>query len=974
MKRVRLAPLGLLALALAVPRLATAQLTITGRVTDERGQALAGTQVVVKGSGIGALAGTDGRYRLVVPRPAAQTTVEASYIGYATKSGSVARTSGTAELNFALAIDALRLDELVVTGASAATSRRQLGNSVSSVSARDLAQTASPALDRALAGKFAGVTVQQNSGNPGGGISVRLRGTSTILGSADPLYIVDGVVVNNDSPELIYLGGYVQNRLVDINPDDIDKIEVVKGAAAAALYGSRANNGVVQIFTKRGASGAPRFTLSTRWNADHIRKTLEVNTYPFDANGKPVTRYDFQDYIFRQAYGNESSLQMSGGSGGTRYYASGSYLNNQGIVRGSEFDRTNGRLRLDHTVNDWMSLSLGGAYNVSHEKDIPNGGLGALYGAIDGFLFGPNTYDPRPVGGIYPHLGNFANPVEAIDVYDFQQRTRRFVGDSHVTLTPVRGLNIEYILGYDGYTQTATGFIPRGVGTPGVYNLGWAQRATREFTQVNNDVNLRYQTVLPRGIESTSLLGATVQHEVWSSVSNTASDMSPVSQVVSAGATRSVGESRAERVIEGVFGQETFGLGERISLTAAGRFDASSVFGSSHRWQFYPKFSGSWQTSKESVWRNSVLGRVFPEFKLRAAWGQSGGLTAIGAYDRFTNYNPVTYEGMPGLTPSRQQGSDIRPERQTGTEVGADLSILSSRTALQVTYYQQHTTDLLLTRTIALTTGFSTRLENVGTIDNKGLEVEFRTTPVANPKLNWTSTVTYSRNRNKVGGIEGGVRVLANSWGLAAAINGQPLGVYYANGYKRDTGGQILATDGTPYIDKKTQIPARTTSPIIMGNPNPDWTGSWTNELALGKRLTLRAQLDGSIGQDTWNYDARIGAYPPYGTLKIYEPELKGDVAKGTGNALWTNFEAWVEDGSYVKVRELSASYLLRPQWLGLQDLRLTVSGRNLYSFDNYTGYDPETNAAGQSTGTRGYQFGEVPIPRSVSLGVTVNF
>jgi TonB-dependent SusC/RagA subfamily outer membrane receptor len=834
--------------------------------------------------------------------------------------------------------------------------------------------TASAVLDRALSGKFAGVVVAQNSGNPGGGVSVRLRGVSTILGSADPLYIVDGVVVNNDSPSLVYLGGYTQNRLVDVNPDDIDRIEVVKGAAAAALFGSRANNGVVQIFTKRGTTGAPRFTLTQRLNADHIRKTLEVNTHPFDANGNPVTRYDWQEYIFRQAYGSETSLQMSGGTATTRYFASGAFLDNEGIVRGSSFDRVNGRLRIDQTVNNWLSVSLGGAYNASHNDDVPNGGLGALYGAIDGFLFGPNTFDPRPVNGVYPHLGAFANPVEVSDLYDFKQKTNRFIADAHVTLTPVAGLTIEYILGHDGYTQTAMAFIPRGVGTPGIYRLGWAQRATREFSQLNNDLTVRYQTTLPRTIGSTTVLGGTVQQETWSTVSNTGYDMSPVSQVVSAGATRSVSESRNKTVVEGFFGQQSFDILGRLSLTAAGRFDASSVFGVQNRWQFYPKFSGSWQVSKEPVWSEGFLGRVFPEFKVRAAWGQSGGLTAIGPYDRFTNYGAVTYGGLPGLAPSTQQGSEIKPERQTGTEVGADFSLFSSRTGLQLTYYKQHTEDLLLTASIAPSTGYSTQLQNVGAIDNHGIEVEFRTTPVSNEMLSWTSTLTYSRNRNKVSGIPGGVRVLSGSWGLAAAIEGKPLGVYYANGYRRDSEGRILATDGNPYTDKKTQIPARTSSPFVFGDPNPDWTGSWTNELSIGHNLTLRGQLDAVVGGDIWNYDARIGGYPPYGTLANYMPELKGEVAKGTGAALWSNFEAWLEDGTFVKVREVSASDALPSGLLGLQGLRVTLAGRNLHSFDNYTGYDPETNAAGQSTGVRGYQFGEVPIPRSVSLSVTVNF
>lgn len=974
---MRFAVITLLALsaALASPCIAAAQLTIAGRVTGESGQPLPGARVTVRGTTISTAAGSDGRYQLVVPQPGARTVVDASFVGYGTRSTTLSTTSGVAEADFVLAMDALRLDELVVTGTSAATERRQLGNAVASVSGAEIAKSQASAIDAALSGKIPGVVVAQNSGNPSGGVSVRLRGTSTILGSAEPLYIVDGIIVNNDSPELLYLGGYTQNRLVDLDPNNIERIEVVKGAAAAALYGSRANNGVVQIFTKRGSAGAPRFTLSTQLSMDQIRKTLEVNEYPFDADGNPVQRYDWQDVIFQTAPGVETSLQVSGGTPATRYFVSGSYLNREGIVRGAAFQRSNARARLDQTLTDWASVSVGGAYSYSHNDEIPNGGLGTLYGAIDGFLFGPNTIDPHPdeTTGAYPN-GNFANPIEVADRYDFQQGTNRFLGDVHLTLTPLEGLSMEYTLGYDSYTQTATAFIPRGVTTPGIYQLGYSERGTREFSQLNNDLNVRYRRMLTESLESTSLLGATVQQEVSSTVGLSSYDLTPLTQVVNSGGNRSMSEFRSKRVVEGVFAQETFGLGNRLFLTAAGRLDASSVFGVENRWQFYPKVSGSYLISEEGFWGSSGLGRLFPDFKVRAAWGNSGGLSAIGAFDRFTIYNPISYEANPGLIPSRQQGSDIRPERQTAIEAGADMSILSNRLALEVTLYKQHTDDLLLTRTIALSTGFSTRLENAGEIDNRGIEVQLRAIPLDRPDLTWTTTATYSANRNEVNGIDGGVRVLAGSWGLAAAMNGYPLGTYYAQGYERDAQGQILATDGSPYLDPKTQIPARANSPSVIGDPNPDWAGSLTNEFTIRRNLTVRAQLDAVVGQDVWNYDRRIGAYPPYGTLKDYEKELRGDVATGTGRALWTNFEAWVEDGSFVKLRELSASYAFHPRWMGADELRLTLAGRNLVSFDNYTGYDPETNAGGQSTGTRGYQFGEVPIPRSISFGVTTTF
>lgn len=965
----------LLAVLLLLPSLAHAQVTVRGHVRDQQGQPLTGAQVMVAGTQLGTLSGADGAYVLTVPRPGAETTLQVLFLGFRTQSRTLRQTTGTATLDFALPIDVMRLDEVVVTGTSAATSRRQLGNAVSTVKAAELAMTGSVAVDRALAGKVAGALVQQNSGNPAGGISVRLRGTGTILGDADPLYIVDGVVVNNDSPELIYLGGYAQNRLVDLNPADIERIEIVKGAAAAALYGSRANNGVVQIFTKRGLSGQPRITISSRMTTDAIRKRLEVNEWPFDVNGNPVTRYDHQDVIFRRAYGSETQASVSGGTPETRYFLSGSLFQNEGIVRGVDYERLTGRLRLDQKLTDWATLSLGGAYSVSDNSELPSGGLGDLYGVLDGFLFGPNTYDARkdPATGEYSKAGAYANPAEAIALYEFGQKTDRFIGDVHLTFTPLPDLEVDYILGYDGYTQVATGYIPRGTATPGIYQYGWSRKATREFNQLNNDINVRYRRQFG-SIESATLLGGTWQVEKPATMSMYSYDLSPVSHIATAGANRYMSESRSERRIGGIFGQETVSLDNRLFLTFGARMDASSVFSPDDRWQFYPKASASYVFSDVGFWRDSWAGRVFPTFKARASWGQSGGLTAIGAFDRLTLYSSSAYEGKPALVPSSQQGGLIKPERQTEVEAGLDFSLLSDRLAAEFTWYDSETTDVLLTRQIALSTGFSTRLENMGEISNKGIELLVRAVPVDGASFSWTTTFTYAANRNEVNGIDGGVRVLGDSWGLTAAMNGEPLGIYYAYGYKRDDQGNRLATDGSIFKDPKTQVPARSTVKYVVGDPNPDYTSSLINEITVGRHWSFRAQLDAVQGNDIWNYTRRIGAYTPYGTLKDYERELSGEVAKGTGTALWLNFEHWVEDGSFIKMRELAATYRFQPGWLGVQDLAFSFVGRNLFSIDNYTGYDPEVNTGGQRTGTRGFEFIEVPIPRGLSLGVTATF
>jgi TonB-linked SusC/RagA family outer membrane protein len=974
---------------LSLPALVFGQLTIEGKVTDNRGEPLPGANVIVVGTNRGAATDVNGNFKILLTASVAgEMIVEARYIGYKTGRQTITQTNRIAEANFTLTPDALRLDEVVVTGTSVATTKRQLGNAISTVGVRDLASTGSTALDAALVGKVSGALVTQNSGNPAGGITVRLRGTSTVLGNADPLYIVDGVIVSNDSPQLIDLGGYRQNRLVDLNPNDVERIEVIKGAAAAAIYGSRANNGVVQIFTRRGTTGERRITMSTRLTTSAVRKTLEINKFPFDKpesdpTKKAVTRYDYQDFIFQRAYGTENNVSVTGGAGSTQYFFSGSYLGNEGIIKETSYKRMGGRARLDQTLADWARVSVGANYTYSQSHEIPNGGINEAYGALTGMIFSPNTVDPRrnPQTGLYPNTAsiNRTNPVEAIERFDFRQQTSRFIGDLQLTLTPLKGLGVDYTLGYDTYDQSGTGFIPSGT-SAALYPLGFARRGNRDFLQVNNDLNLRYQTNLLSQVQSTTVAGATLQYERAANFTAQSTQLSPVSQIVTAGAAQTLGEFRSTNVIYGFFAQETFGIRNRLFLTGAVRFDASSVFGKGDRWQFYPKASASYLISEENFWRNSSLAKIVPSFKLRGSWGESGGLTAIGPFDRFTNYNPFAYDGKAGLVPSSQLGTaDIKPERQREYEFGADLGLWNDRIGLEFTYYNKHVTDLLLFRSLAPSTGFLSKLENVGTLDNKGFEILLRAIPLQGRNLRWSTTLTYSENRNKVDGIENGILLLADAFGQAAAINGQPLGVFYTTRFARNPDGSLLLDpNGLPQRERTGRAangqPTGNLAPGIVGDPNPDFTASWINELAIGCNLSLRAQFDAMYGFDVFNFTRRVGARPLYGNLVDYEKELRGEVPRGTNDALFLILENWIEDGSFIKLRELSVAYDLHPKILGVSGVRLSLIGRNLFSIDDYSGYDPEINAAGQSTGVRGFDFVEVPIPRTYSFGLTVSY
>lgn len=945
---------------------------ISGTIVDSRtGETLAGASVNFVNTTIGTSTDLNGDFEFSANLEEGEYNIQFSFIGYTRKIETITLGSettidlGTIEMGQ----DIIGSDEVVITGASVLTSKRQLGNSISTLNVEDLSLTGASSIDRALSGKISGALVQQNSGNPAGGISIRLRGTGTLLGSADPLYIVDGMIMNNDSPQLLSLGGYSQNRMADINPNDIERIEVVKGAAAAALYGSRANNGVVQIFTKRGKSGEPRITYSSRVNIDEVRKTLEANNVPFNAAGDPVERFDAQDQIFRTAVGSEQSLSVVGGQNTTRYFVSGSYLNNEGVVDNTDYQRATTRINLDQDLNDWATLAVGTNYTYSNSQEIPNGGLNDNYGALTGFIFGPNTVDPNPdpETGVYPGGFILANPLEVINRYDINQTVNRITANAKLTLTPYDGFSVDYTSGVDTYSQVSTFFIPTGTTAPGL-GQGFSRRAEREFLQVNNDLNLRYQASLTPDIESTSLVGGTLQYEQYSTIGLEAREFSPFIEVVTGGGNfAQPGESRGEQVIYGVFAQQTFGYQDKLFLTGAGRVDASSAFGDDERWQFYPKVSGSYLISEEEFWQDT-FGSTVNSFKLRASLGTSGGLTAIGPFDRFTRFSPTSVDGRSALVPSTRQGAlNIRPERQVELELGIDAGFLDDRIGLEFTWYDQQTEDLLLTRSISPSSGFLSRLGNFGTLENKGIELTLNTVPVNTRDIQWRSSITYASNNNEINGIENDFLVLGSSFGQSAAKNGEPLGVFYSSYFERDANGDIVTdANGLPVAGSGNQV---------IGDPNPDFTGSFINDVQVGGNWNFRMQWDFVYGNDVFNFTRRLAALSVFGTLQDpYGRELEGELPAGYSGRVFSIFENWVEDGSYLKLRELAVSYTTRPDFLGLRSVQFSLVGRNLLSIDNYSGYDPETNTAGQLTAVRGFDFVEVPIPRSIQFGVTANF
>lgn len=1005
------APAVALALALA-PAAAQAQATgaITGRVVDAAsGRPLPDVQLVVAGTRLGGVTSEAGEFR-IGGVPAGTRTVTARRIGYQPASQVVTvAPNGTATVALRLSVSALNLEEIVVTGSGAPTERRRVGTSVASVDSTVIARAQAVTVDQALQGKVAGAQITQNSGGPGGGgISVRLRGTNSFIAGSDPLYIVDGVIIDNGSAQLADLGGRAnpQNRLADLNPADIDRVEIIRGAAAAALYGSRANNGVVQIFTKRGSIGRARATLLTRAAVNELREQQPYNLYPFDAAGLPIQRFNYQDDIFRRAPGTEQNLTVEGGNDQTRYYLSGNAMLEEGIIRSTSSRRAGGRVNVQQQLRRDLLANVTANY-VTTRNQFQAFGEQNDYGIMGSLIFAPTSVDfRRDANGRYPlppSLGT--NPLLAIDRIRNPQEINRFIGSTKLTYTPSERVLLDYTLGIDNTAFEQDQFIPRNavLGT-GPLSTGRSQSAFQGTRVINQDgvASYSWPALGQFTLRTTSGVNYTSQRvRVTNAVAN---GLAPVGELVSAGSIFSAGQTETELRTLGFYAQQEVAWNERLFLTGAVRYDASSTFAPSERWQAFPKLSASYV---------AVANRpgIFNNLRVRSALGWAGSQPGLlNAYSQFISYTQLPFAGRPGFVNDVIFGNpDLRNERAREWEVGTEVGLLQGRVSAEATYYDRLVSDLLFFRPLPTSTGFSRQFAPIGTMSNKGVELLVRTSNVDRRNFTWSSTATYTRNRNLVESLD----LTPAAFQSAAAYPNQiregfPAGVFYGSYAARNcvTGALLVDSLGRyrrsnqnadmgATLEQRRAISGGTcndSTQRVIGDPNPNFLASLLNEFTLFRKLRVRALLDGTFGNDIMNLSTRAQNAGIASNSKEYERELLpyGDPRKlppGFNARTQGIFEYWVEDGSFVKLRELSASYTIDAPALRRtfrEGIDVTVSGRNLAVWTNYSGYDPELNLFGTNAGglnasqttaaDRGFDFGGYPIPRVWSVSARFTF
>lgn len=810
-----------------------AQGSLTGTVSDSQtGDPLPGANVLIQQLGVGASAALDGTYTVENVQPGTYN-VRVTFLGYRTINREVTISAGTNTQNFSMQLDFLGLDEMVVTGYGEVR-RDQLSTSIARVSADQIADISIGSTDALLQGIAPGVEVVRTSGTPGGGTRVRIRGASSITASNEPLYVVDGVPVTSGSFSNVNVGGQGLNALSNINPEDIQSIEVLKDASAAAIYGSRGANGVVLITTKRGAAGPTRFQAGYRAGTtefankldmldgpSHIMAMVEGAWLDYKAIGIPGLEWEGSDYASRLAevrqwtpalFGNSFEnvvgvsfitdhldnpsaapttrwqdevfgtgqtrnlyLNASGGDDRTRFYVGGTYFGEDGVMRNAGFTRLSGRVNLDHVISDRSNVrtSIGYKRSESNRLENDNNIFGVLTNAV---LSAPSAPVLNEDGTYNPTVAAFSNPVAATEVMNDALNTR-FTGNVELDYELFRNLVVVGKLGLDRFDLQENQFAPSytNQGSP----LGTAFSSIRLNQTWLTEIQARYNNVF-RDRHFVDAIAVVSYQENLNEYTASDGDFFPSDQIRSVNSAAvtegySFGTSYG---LESYTARVNYAFNNRYVLTASARLDGSSRFGEDYRYGFFPAVSGAWRISSERFMQNFDF---LEELKLRASVGITGN-QEIGNFSSLGLFGVSTYGGFPGLAPSQLSNPDLRWEETTQYNLGLDITLFDNRISTTIDVYQAYTENLLLSRPVPATSGFATFTTNIGALENRGIEFSLRTVNVQTTNFSWVSDFNISTNENKITSLYND-EPFSSGFASRVAV-GQPLGAFY--GYVSD--------------------------------------------------------------------------------------------------------------------------------------------------------------------------------------------
>jgi TonB-linked SusC/RagA family outer membrane protein len=1012
----------IVAIAFSSPLFAQQEsIKIEGRVIDEKTQKpVIGASVSLANEKLISVTDVDGYFLLHTHSLPAILSVK--YLGYKPQEIDIYEYSEPLTIFFRE--DLNTLNEIVVVGYGT-QKRRELTGSIASIPADALKAVPVASVDNALQGAVAGVQVSQISGQPGGRVSIRVRGAGSIQGGNEPLYVVDGFPFYNETLSAGTLSGSDINPLASINPGDIESIDILKDAAATAIYGSRGANGVVIITTKQGKSEKNSITYDFSIGVQSLRKKIDLlnahdfailrndalyDAYPTRPGGQYQYKTpeeiallgegtDWQDAAFRSAQVQNHQLSITGGSEKTQYAISGNYYNQEGIITNTDFQRLSGRVNIYSQV--YSKLKVGLNLNTGHTKSNV-----APSGIVSNLLTMPPTATIYEPDGSYtlqnPFENIFSNPIASLHEQKNKHAGYQLMSSIYGEYSFIKDLTLKVLFGANVNNNKEYNYVPgiiyEGVSKKGAASLGhvssysWLNENTLSYAQSYKDKHF-----------FNFLLGFTQQESrrenFRAGASNFINDYLLYNSLGSGSVTTKPSSDVEASQLLSYLGRINYNWGNKYFLSVSLRGDGSSRFGKTKKWGYFPSAGASWLVSDEAFFK--PLNPLVDNLKIRLSYGKTGN-QEIGSYQSHAILSSIGYmfggEAVTGFRPNQLGNDNLGWETTHQTDVGVDISLFKSRLTLIVDTYIKRTTDLLLDVQIPWTTGFGSLLQNYGSVENRGWEFAVSTQNLRG-KFSWNTAFNLSLNRNKVLEIgSSGSEIVGsaqyNSGNFLVKV-GEPLGTIYGcvtdgilqTGEETTKGkytGNATPKAGDRLYKDVSGNGSFTTAEdrTIIGSAQPDFIFGLTNSFQY-KDLALSFVIQGSVGNDVINNNRQ--------TLELFNGQQN---AAGSARDRWTPdnpstaiprakldpapvfSDRYVEDGTFVRLKNVNLSYSLPKNALRaikLSHVRLHITGHNLLTFTRYTGFDPEVTSSNNTT-NQGYDSGIYPVARSVSAGINVTF
>lgn len=889
------------------------------------------------------------------------------------------------------------LDQVVVVGYGT-QKQKDLTGAVAAISNKDFNQGVVLSPQQSIQGKVTGVNISQNSGKPGGSNTIRIRGGTSLTQSNDPLYVIDGVPISSTAGVgQANINGYTTtaifdqeptNPLMTLNPDDIESITILKDASAAAIYGSRGANGVIVITTKRGLAGSPKVSLNASFGASKVEGTLDVlsadqyrqaaKEYGLAIDDKGANT-NWQDEIFRTGIAQDYDLSISGGGNKTTYRASLGYGNQESVMIGSDFRRANARINVNHSMlNDRLTFDLRVNYGQTFSKQSPvSNTVGSEFGSsmnYEAMVFNP-TYPVRDSAGNYYNVPPYrVNPVSFSDQIFDELTNNRFIGNLSTTLKIIKPLSVNVNLGYTNQNINRNSYVEKanllGQGLGGYASV----QKLEDYSKLLETI-LRYNNHW--GDHSVDAIGGySWQYFVNTGDRTTAngflSDAFKWYSLQAASTVSSVSTFQTSNTLVSFYGRVNYSYADKILVTGTVRRDGSSRFGEGNKWGTFPSGSVAWRISKENFFNVDAIS----DLKLRASYGltgnqEIGNLNSIQTLGATTNGYIVGGQRITTVLPQQYANPDLKWEQTAQFDIGIDFSLFNSRLSGTVDYYDKKTDDLLLRIPVPSPTAISTQLANVGSVQNRGVEISITGKIIEKRDFSWVSNFNISFNKNKVLSLSND-QFASNKIQMAPlqgtvslgkyaqlVIPGQPLGTFWGPKFTGiQDGHETFAYDGRD---------------TIIGCAQPKFIWGFTNTFNY-KRWSLNFLFRGSVGNDVFNLTAANMAYLSNLPGKNV---LSSALTSGINRDAPKQYSSrWIEDGSFVRLDNLTLSYDLGLKKTFISSARVFLTGQNLLLFAKYSGVDPEVNAEVSGTGTAplGVDYLSYPRARTISAGVNVTF